>query len=104
MGRVTLYGHFTPAPTLSTRCSLAPWQRRTRRSRESTSPASRERRARLVASLWQIVDRHRALLRAAQRTVGQDRIQAHHEVPLRRVEALIRCGRREGAFRTDQPT
>jgi TetR/AcrR family transcriptional regulator, mexCD-oprJ operon repressor len=105
VGRVTLYGHF------STRADLidAVFARTVAEADEALKAVDltgdpRAALARLVASSWQIVNRHRALLRAAQRTVGHDRIRAHHEAPLRRVEALIRRGRREGAFRTDQPT
>jgi AcrR family transcriptional regulator len=105
VGRVTLYGHFP------TRADLidAVFARTVAEADEALKTVDltgdpRAALARLVASSWQIVNRHRALLRAAQRTVGQDRIRAHHEAPLRRVEALIRRGRREGAFRTDQPT
>jgi TetR/AcrR family transcriptional repressor of mexCD-oprJ operon len=105
VGRVTLYGHFP------TRADLidAVFARTVADADEALKAVDltgdpRAALARLVASSWQIVNRHRALLRAAQRTVGQDRIRAHHEAPLRRVEALIRRGRREGAFRTDQPT
>jgi TetR/AcrR family transcriptional regulator, mexCD-oprJ operon repressor len=105
VGRVTLYGHFP------TRADLidAVFARTVADADEALKAVDltgdpRAALARLVASSWQIVNRHRALLRATQRTVGQDRIRAHHEAPLRRVEALIRRGRREGAFRTDQPT
>jgi TetR/AcrR family transcriptional regulator, mexCD-oprJ operon repressor len=105
VGRVTLYGHFP------TRADLidAVFARTVADADEALKAVDltgdpRAALARLVASSWQIVNRHRALLRAAQRTVGQDRIRAHHEAPLRRVEALIRRGRREGAFRTDQPS
>ena len=105
VGRVTLYGHFP------TRADLidAVFARTVADADEALKAVDltgdpRAALARLVASSWQIVNRHRALLRAAQRTVGQDRIRAHHEAPLRRVEAVIRRGRREGAFRTDQPT
>jgi TetR/AcrR family transcriptional repressor of mexCD-oprJ operon len=60
--------------------------------------------ARLLGSSWRIVNRHRMLLRAAEHTVGPERIRDHHERPLRRVERLLARGRREGAFRTDLPT
>ena len=46
----------------------------------------------------------RTLLLAAQRELPPERIRAHHNKPMRRVERLVQRGRREGAFRTDLPT
>lgn len=105
VGRVTLYGHFP------TRADLvdAVFARTLADADEALNAVDltgdpRAALARLVASSWQIVNRHRALLSAAQRTVGPDRIRDHHEVPLKRVETLIKRGRRTGAFRTDVST
>lgn len=56
--------------------------------------------ARLVASSCQIVNLHRALLQAAQRTIGPDGLHDQHEIPHRRMQGLI-----DGAvFRDDLPT
>jgi TetR/AcrR family transcriptional repressor of mexCD-oprJ operon len=60
--------------------------------------------ARLIASSWQIVDRSRTLLLAAERELPAERIRAHHDQPMRRVRALLQRGRRDGAFRADLPT
>lgn len=105
VGRVTLYGHFP------TRAELvdAVFARTLAEADEALDAVDltgdpRAALARLVASSWQIVNRHRALLQAAQRTIGPDRIRDQHEIPHQRVQALIKRGRREGVFRTDLPT
>jgi TetR/AcrR family transcriptional regulator, mexCD-oprJ operon repressor len=105
VGRVTLYGHFP------TRAELvdAVFARTLAEADEALNAVDltgdpRAALARLVASSWQIVNRHRALLQAAQRTIGPGRIREQHETPHKRVQALIKRGRREGVFRTDLPT
>lgn len=104
VGRVTLYGHFPNRADLVD----AVFARTLAEADEALNAVDltgdpRAALARLVGSSWQIVNRHRALLQAAQRTIGPDRIRDQHEIPHRRVEALIKRGRREGVFRTDLP-
>ncbi|GAB2922416.1 TetR/AcrR family transcriptional regulator [Nonomuraea fastidiosa] len=57
----------------------------------------------LLRSSWEVLDRHRRIFLAADRTLPTERIREHHERPLRRVERLIARGRRAGDFRTDLP-
>ncbi|RAV10017.1 TetR/AcrR family transcriptional regulator [Mycolicibacterium sp. GF69] len=105
VGRITLYGHFP------TRADLvdAVFARTLAEAQQTLDAVDltgdpRAALARLVASSWQIVNRHRALLQAAQRTIGPDRIRDQHKIPHRRVQGLIKRGRREGIFRDDLPT
>jgi hypothetical protein len=58
----------------------------------------------LIASSWRLVTEFRALLAAAERELPAERIRAHHDQPLHRVQALIARGQRKGVFRGDQPT
>jgi TetR/AcrR family transcriptional repressor of mexCD-oprJ operon len=104
VGRVTLYGHFPSRAELVD----AVFARAVAEADEALDSVDltgdpRQALARLVASSWQIVNRHRMLLRAAQHTLDPERLRDHHQRPLRRVERLIARGRREGAFRTDLP-
>lgn len=105
VGRVTLYGHFPTRAELVDAVfarTLAEADEALRAVDLTGDP--RAALARLVASSWQIVNRHRTLLQAAQRTIGPTRIREQHETPHQRVQALIKRGRREGVFRTDLPT
>jgi TetR/AcrR family transcriptional regulator, mexCD-oprJ operon repressor len=104
VGRVTLYGHFPSRAELVD----AVFARVVAEADEALGAVDltgdpRQALTRLVASSWQIVNRHRMLLRAAQHGLGPARIRDHHERPLRRVGRLVARGRREGAFRTDLP-
>jgi TetR/AcrR family transcriptional repressor of mexCD-oprJ operon len=104
VGRVTLYGHFPSRTELVD----AVFARAVAEADEALTAVDltgdpRPALVRLVASSWQIVNRHRMLLRAAQDTLAPERIRAHHEHPLRRVERLLARGRRVGVFRTDLP-
>lgn len=105
VGRVTLYGHFRSRAELVD----AVFARTVAESDRALAAVditgdARDALARLVVSSWRIVNRHRALLRAAQHTLGQERIREYHEGPLQRVEQLLERGRRDGVFRTDLPT
>lgn len=104
VGRVTLYGHFPSRADLVD----AVFAHTLNDAGETLDALDltgdpREALDRLVTSSWQIVYQFRALLQAAQRTLGPERIREHHERPLRRVQALLARGQREGAFRTDLP-
>ncbi|PZG14756.1 TetR/AcrR family transcriptional regulator [Nonomuraea aridisoli] len=105
VGRVTLYGHFPSREALVD----AVLDHAVRMADDvledesiDTAPAP-EAMAGLLGRAWEILDRHRRLFLAADRTLATERIREHHERPLRRVERLIARGRREGDFRTDLP-
>jgi hypothetical protein len=57
-----------------------------------------------VATSWQILDRFRGALTAAERELPPGRIRAQHDDPMRRVALLISRGQRDGVFRADLPT
>jgi AcrR family transcriptional regulator len=102
VGRVTLYGHF------SSRAELvdAAFGRGLRQAGEILSAVDltgdpRDALIRLVTSSWQMIDRHRALLAAAERELPAERIRAYHDEPMARVLGLIERGRSDGSFRAD---
>ena len=78
VGRVTLYGHFPPAPSSSTRsCARAfEGERRTRAGRPVGRPP--EALTRLIEASWEVVDQSRSLLMAAQNALTPGRIQELH--------------------------
>ncbi len=60
---------------------------------------------RLIGSSWQLVDRSRSLLMAAQSVLPPSRIRrAARRAAAERVRKLVERGRDEGVFRTDLPT
>jgi TetR/AcrR family transcriptional regulator, mexCD-oprJ operon repressor len=105
VGRVTLYGHF-PSRSELVDAVLADAIAEAEQGLESVDLTGNpgDALARLIGSSWQIVHQFRMLLAAAQRELPPERIRAHHAQPLRRVERLVRSGRRSGVFRTDLPT
>lgn len=105
VGRVTLYGHF------ATRSQLieAAFVHALRQAEETLdaldlSGDPREALTKLASSSWQIMDRYRGALAAAQRELPLGRIRSHVDEPMIRVAGLIGRGQREGVFRTDLPT
>ncbi len=104
VGRMTLYGHF------SSRAELidAAFGRAVRLADEELAAVDltgdpRAALVRLAASSWQIIDQYRMLLGVAEQALPPERIRAHNDQPMRRVQALIERGQREGAFRADLP-
>jgi TetR/AcrR family transcriptional regulator, mexCD-oprJ operon repressor len=104
VGRMTLYGHFkTRADLLDTVLARAVAEAHDTLDAVDVSGDPRDAIARLVAASWQIVDKLRHVLAAAQGELPAERIhQAHHQV-LGRVQTLIERGREAGAFRADLP-
>jgi TetR/AcrR family transcriptional repressor of mexCD-oprJ operon len=104
VGRVTLYGHFP------TRAALvdAIFQRVTEDANAvldtiDTDGEPAAALARLIAESWQIVNRFRAVLAAAEQELPPERIRSHHDRHFARLAALIHRGRLAGAFRADLP-
>ncbi len=104
VGRVTLYGHFGNRAEL-VEAVLARVSAEADAALAGTGNSAEPVTAlvELVGSTWQIVDRFRAVLRAAQQELPAETIRLHHDPHLRRVEALITKGQRSGAFRRDLP-
>ncbi|AQZ63056.1 Transcriptional regulator, TetR family [[Actinomadura] parvosata subsp. kistnae] len=105
VGRVTLYGHFPSREALVEAVLnhvIGAADPALEDPALETAPAP-EAMAALLRSSWEILDQHRRLFVAADRTMATERIRRHHDRPLRRVERLIERGRRGGDFRTDLP-
>jgi len=104
VGRVTLYGHFATRSQLIEAAFV-----HALRQAEATLDAidlsgdPREALVMLASSSWQIMDRYRGALAAAQRELPLGRIRSHVDGPMDRVAALIGRGQRNGAFRADLP-
>lgn len=104
VGRVTLYGHFASRPELID----AAFGQAIRQADEVLDAVDltgdpSDALARLVDSSWQILDRLRGALSAAQRELPPGRIRAHHDQPMDRVAGLVGRGQRDGVFRSDLP-
>ncbi|MFI6496771.1 TetR/AcrR family transcriptional regulator [Nonomuraea typhae] len=103
VGRVTLYGHFPSREHLVDAVITRAIQEADAAldDPELAELPAAEAMARLVASSWEILNRHSRLFVAADRALPAERIRERHAEPLRRVEALIERGRASGEFRTD---
>jgi TetR/AcrR family transcriptional repressor of mexCD-oprJ operon len=104
VGRVTLYGHFASRAELVD----AVFTRAVEAGHQALNGIDlrgdpHRALARLIAASWQLIHQFRALLQAAENCLPAERIRSAHASPMQRVQALIKRGRREGAFRTDLP-
>jgi AcrR family transcriptional regulator len=104
VGRATLYGHFPSRAELVDAVFANALERAERAlSTVNTTGDPRHALTSLIASSWRLVTEFRALLAAAERELPAERIRAHHDQPLQRVQALIARGQRDGVFRGDLP-
>ncbi|MBF6212349.1 TetR/AcrR family transcriptional regulator [Nocardia puris] len=104
VGRVTLYGHFpTRADLVDAALVAALEQGDAALTGVDLSGDPQRALERLIESSWQLVERSRALLVAAQKTLPPGRIRALHAKPAERVLGLLIRGQAEGVFRTDLP-
>jgi TetR/AcrR family transcriptional repressor of mexCD-oprJ operon len=105
VGRVTVYAHF-PSREQLVDAVLAHALARANAVLDSVAiddgPAA-DALSRLIRSSWQVLERHRGGLTAAQRHLSPERIRQHHDQAMARVERLIARGQEEGEFRTDLP-
>ena len=102
VGRVTVYGHFSSREQLLESVLV----RTIDRSEAELAELDLEGDPlaaldRLVRRSWRIVDTFHRLLGAAEESLSNDRIIAHHAEPMARVRALIERGQREGVMRRD---
>jgi len=104
VGRVTLYGHF------SSRAELldAVMQHILEQGDAVLEPVDltgdpRKALARLIEASWEVLDRSRSILMAAQKELSPARIQELHHEPAARVARLVERGQAEGVFRSDVP-
>lgn len=104
VGRVTLYGHFASRTQLiEAALGHAVRQADEILDRVDLSGDPRAALARLVTSSWQIMDRFRGALTAAERELPPGHIRTQHDEPMDRVRALIGRGQQDEVFRTDLP-
>lgn len=105
VGRVTLYGHFpSRADLVDAAFARAIDEGHAALSAVDLDGDPRQALARLIDSSWQLVDRSRSLLLAAQDVLPPGRIRDLHAGPVERVHQLVERGQTEAVFRTDLPT
>jgi len=104
LGRVTVYGHF-PSRDALIEATLARLLERGEAVLGGLDLTGNPREAlcTLVESSWRLIADADAVLQAAQSVLPPGRIRELHAKPAQRVEALVRRGQAEGAFRTDLP-
>jgi AcrR family transcriptional regulator len=104
VGRMTLYGHFRTRPEL-VEAALVEALRAGEETLSTVDLGGDARAAlrRLLEKSWSLVAESAALLEAAQDVLPAGRLRDLHAGAARRMEDLIRRGRREGVFRTDLP-
>jgi TetR/AcrR family transcriptional regulator, mexCD-oprJ operon repressor len=104
LGRVTVYGHFPSREALIEATLVRLLERgETVLGGLDLTGDPREALQTLIESSWRLIADADAVLQAAQSVLPPGRIRELHAKPARRVEALIRRGQAEGAFRTDLP-
>ncbi|MFD4763367.1 TetR/AcrR family transcriptional regulator [Streptomyces sp. NPDC058439] len=106
VSRVTLYAHFPSRETLLEAVLAHSVERADAAlaaQRLEEGHAS-EAFSRLVQSSWGILEQHAFLLGISEGIVPAAQLRKHHAKVLGRVEAVLRRGQEEGAFRTDLPT
>lgn len=104
VGRMTLYGHFASrAELVSQVVDSAMSNSEAALSAVDVDGDPCEALARLLDATWTLTHRYGALVVAAQRTLSDDQFHEAHHQPTRRMERLLRRGRRAGVFRTDMP-
>ncbi|MFG3340704.1 TetR family transcriptional regulator [Glycomyces sp. NPDC048151] len=104
VGRMTLYGHFkTRADLVDAALAAAMEAGEAKLATVDMEGDPGEVLDRLLASSWALVAESSALLEAAQGVLPPGRLRELHAEPAKRMEDLLRRGRREGVFRTDMP-
>jgi AcrR family transcriptional regulator len=104
VGRVTLYGHFQSRAALVAEVVAAAMRAGNARLEavdlEGDPP---EALGRLLDASWEVTHRYGGLVLAAQAALPEAEFREAHDEPVRRVQRLLRRGRREGSFRNDVP-
>lgn len=104
VGRVTLYGHFE-----SRRALVAEVVARAMKDSNAVLDAvdltggAHDALARLLEATWHVTHRYGGLVLAAQAALPEGELREAHDQPAKRVQRLLRRGRREGSIRTDMP-
>ncbi|MEV4623939.1 TetR/AcrR family transcriptional regulator [Asanoa sp. NPDC049573] len=104
VGRVTLYGHFPSRADLVDAAAVrAIADGAALLDAVDLDGEPRAALTRLVEASWQLVNRFRSLLLAAQQTLPPGRIRSLHSEPADRMLGLLERGQAAGVFRTDLP-
>jgi TetR/AcrR family transcriptional regulator, mexCD-oprJ operon repressor len=104
VGRVTVYGHFPSREALVEATVTWLLERGDAvLAGLDLSGDPREALRTLIESSWRLMADAGAVLEAAQSALPPGRLRELHAKHAQRVEALIRRGQAEGAFRTDLP-
>ncbi len=104
VGRVTLYGHFPSRASLVSHV-VDRAMKHTEDALETIDVEGdpRDALARLLDASWLLTHRYGALVVAANQALSTDQIHTAHQQPVRRMQRLLRRGRRAGVFRVDMP-
>jgi AcrR family transcriptional regulator len=104
VGRMTLYGHFrTRAELVEAALTQALEEGEGVLAGVDLGGDARAAMQRLLFASWELVAESVGLLAAADGVLPAERLRELHVRPAGRVEALIRRGQDDGAFRTDLP-
>lgn len=102
VGRVTVYGHFASREQLLESVLIRTIDRSEAELAEIDLDGDPvDALGRLVRRSWRIVDTFHRLLGAAEESLSNERILAHHAEPMARIQALLERGQREGVMRRD---
>jgi TetR/AcrR family transcriptional repressor of mexCD-oprJ operon len=105
VSRVTVYAHFPPPEQLLE----AVVERGVERAAAALDEADPdegppfEALERVIRAGWRELDRHAAMAQAAADQLDPAALERAHAAGYERIRALVKRGRREGAFRTDLP-
>jgi TetR/AcrR family transcriptional regulator, mexCD-oprJ operon repressor len=104
VGRVTLYGHFATRTELVDAAMTRSLEHgETALAGVDLSGDPAQTLCRLIESSWELINRSRALLLAAQKVLPPGRIRTLHAKPEARILDLITRGQESGTFRVDLP-
>lgn len=104
VGRVTLYGHFdNRAALVGEVAERAIAQTEAALADVDIDGDPREALGRLLEASWHLTHRFGALVVAAEHVLPPATMRRAHDQPAARVVGLLRRGREEGGFRSDQP-
>lgn len=104
LGRVTLYGHFASRAELVDAVTARVLGQNDRAlAAVDLSGDPRTALARLLHGTWQLLDRSRSVVLAAEQELTPERIWELHAGMAARMEELVERGREQGVFRVDLP-
>lgn len=102
VSRITFYGHFSSRDELLD--AVSAWTMARVEAEIATIDVHQgpwPSLEALIQSQWRLVAEFSGVVRAAEQA-APERVRHHHAGPIARVQALMRAGREDGSFRTDQ--